>query len=573
MHSRGSVLDSLVLNTLKRCADIVGSSLGPGGRPVVIERQETNVAPVITKDGVTIFRALGFSDPTAQVLMEAARDASIRTASDAGDGTSTATVLAYSFVQKTQEYCRKHPQYSPQRIVRILEKILKTVVLPEIERQAIRPTLNTGDGRVVLENVAKLSANGDGALAAAVMECYDLIGDEGNVTISEESGASEYRVEKIEGYPILTGFEECCGPFFNEFINDHSTQSSKLQSPHFITFYGEVSEFGSLYQLLDRLSMEAQAGNIKPSIVLVATKFSEDVLSQLAINFKSSSFKVFPLRAPISGTPNSDFEFLRDVAALTGSTIADPMNLPLIDLQVEHLGSGPSTFECGRFRTNIIGYRDEILVMERVDELQKQYESKTTSEYDKIWLRERIAKMSSGIAKLIVCGSSNGETKEKRDRAEDAICAVRGAIKSGALPGGGAFLKHLSDTISQFGSSDLEKQVAKDVFAAALLLPIDTLYLNAGMTAEESREALATLGLATTYDVAEGRTGNPVEMGILDSVPAVRDAIVNSLSIAGLLGTSGGTVCFKRDNTLEQMEAKAAADWDNNSIPDAAVSM
>lgn len=573
MLSRGPKLDSLVLNTLKQCAEIVGSSLGPGGRPVVIERQETNVAPVVTKDGVTIFRALGFDDPTAHVLMELARDAAIRTASDAGDGTTSCTILSYSIAQRTQEFCREHPQYSPQRVVRILEKILQTVILPEIARRAIKPTLDTSEGRSTLGNVAKLSANGDQALANAVMECYDLIGDEGNVTISEESGKSEYRVEKIDGYPILTGFEECCGPFFNEFINDHATQSSRLNMPHFLVHFGEISEYGALYVLLDRLSQAAQAGDIKPAIVLVATKFSEDVLSQLAINFKSSGFKVFPLKAPMTGTPNSQFEFLRDIAALTGATITDPINIPLVDVQVEHLGNGPTVFECGRYRTNILGYKDELLVLERVAELQTQMDAKTTSEYDRIWIRERIAKMSSGIARLIVSGSSNGETKEKRDRAEDAICAVRGALKSGALPGGGAFLKHLSGLLVDFGDEgSLERQVANAVFAPALLRPIQTLYSNAGLTVTEAQEAFEQLSIDRTYDISEGKMGDPLELGILDSVPAVRDAITNSLSIASLLGTSGGTVCFKRDHTLEQMEAQAANDYERD-LPPAAVNI
>jgi chaperonin GroEL len=577
MLSRGKKLNQLVAETLKICADIVGSSLGPGGRPVVIERQETQMAPIITKDGVTIFRNLGFDDPTAQVLMEAARDAAIKTASDAGDGTSSATILAEAFVRYTQEFCSFNPHASPQRVVSFLQKMYDNEIAPKIEREAIKPSMNTEEGRRLLHGVAKISANGDLKLADAVMECFDLVGDEGNVSILEESGRSGYVVEKIDGYPLLVGFEDCCGPFYNEFINDHATQSCRLQNPVFICFYGEVSEVPSLEILFNKLGNYMAQGKLKTNVVLCATRFSEDVLSQLAVNFKNSNMKIFPLRAPMTGTANSQFEFLRDVSALTGATVADPMNLPLVDLDIEHLGTGPTMFESGRFRTNIIGYNDELRVMERVVELQGQIDSAAISEYDKGWLKERIAKLSSGIARLIVRGATLGETKEKRDRAEDAICAVRGALKYGALYGGGSFLKRLYNLFTAHqATSTLEVEVANNVMAKALKVPVMTLYKNAGYSEDEAEVIFSKLNepynelpgaFNQVFDVASGEYVDPLKQGILDSVPAVRDAIRNSLSIATLLGTCGGTVCFKRDNTLENMEARSALEFEKDLPP------
>lgn len=570
MYPRGPRLDQLVLDTLKTCSDIVGSSLGPGGRAVVIERQETQLAPLMTKDGVTIFRNLGFNDATQQVIMEVAREPSIKTASDAGDGTTTATILSYSFVKYVQDFCRADPSISTQRVMRTMERMYSDVVKPEIERIALKPSLNDAAGRQTLRSVASVSANGDQELADAVLECYDIVGDEGNVTILEEQSSKfGYRVERIEGYPVLLGFEECCGPFYDQFINDHEMQVSRIDDPVFILYHGRLTDFGFLIPILQKLEVEFQAGRLKPNVVVVAHEFSQDVLANMARNFKQG-IRLFPLKTQMTGTHNSQFEFLKDIAALTGATISDDLTLPLVDLELPHLGNGPKTLECGRFRTNIIGFKDELLVLERVDELQKQYEKVATSDYDKTWLRERIAKLSSGIARLVVCGSAGAVTKEKRDRAEDAVCAVRGALLHGAVSGGGATLKHLSTVVSSaYAEGTLERKIATKVFAEALMTPVERLFENSGYNAEERKSMLAQISNHNVFDLTNEKWVDPVKNGILDSVPAVRDAVGNSLSTAALLGTCGATVVFNRDTNLERMESQNAMHWEKDTPEEA----
>lgn len=573
MMGRGPSLQRTISETLKLCSDLVGATLGPGGMSVVIERQEENLPPIITKDGVTVFRALGFEDSACHVLMEAARDAAIRTASEAGDGTTTATILAESFVRYTQEFCNANPHVSPQRVVRILEEYFTTTMEPWIDRLAVKPDLGTDEGKKLLHSVAKVSANGDKPLADAVMKCFEIIGDSGNVTIVESTGPSKYEVMKIEGYPVPVGYEDSCGAFYQKFINDPGTQMCLLEKPSFILNHGRITDFNTIYPLLNAIAdavsnlTEVDGRRLTHNVVIVATGFSETVLANLAAGFPmDGTLNVYPLVAPVSPIRTGQYDFLMDLAAMTGGAIFDPLEKPLQNFQLEDLGFGPRAFEASRFRSSIIGYRDQILVLERVDQIEKQLTDIATSELDRTLLRERVAKMTSGIAKLIVTGSSHGEIKEKRDRAEDAVCAVRGAIKHGALPGGGAVLSDLARHFAAFPDDDRdETRVARLVISQALLEPVKRLYTNAGYNREDATKMACSLETDRIYDVLERKWVNPFAGGVLDSVPAVKEAIRNSISIASLLGTCGGTVVFKRDGELERTEAKETADFLRNA--------
>lgn len=594
MTRKGPELQKLVLETLKTCSDLVGATLGPGGQSVVIEHQEVGLPPTITKDGVTVFRALGFDNASAHVLMEAARDASIRTASEAGDGTTTATILAESIVRHTIAFTNKNPHISPQRVVRVLQDAYSKAILPMMESAKVQPDLLDDKGRKMCHSVAKISANGDVPLADAVMKCFDIIGSEGNVTIVEATGPSKYEVQKIEGYPVQIGYEDCCGPFYPKFINDPGTQTCVLEKPSFVLYNGRISDFNSLFILLNQIA-EAMSAEIEKggalaiggqklthNVVVVATGFSETVLANLGANFVlKGTLNVVPLVAPMTPMKNGQLDFIQDIAALTGGTIMDLINTPLQNFKVDFLGVGVKSFEMTRFRTNIIGYRDELLVFERVDQITKREQDPSNSEMEKRLLRERIAKMTSGIAKLIVYGSSNGEVKERRDRAEDAVCAVRGALANGALYGGGFFLKVVSDEFASWGNCgsaafsekygwwpNIEEMIiVSNVLAPALLEPIKRLFTNAGYTEDEMKKVTVDLDKGMVFDLMERRTVPAFEENsyLLDSLPAVRDAIKNSISIASLLGTCGGTVVFKRDHGLEVAEARDTAEFVRNA--------
>ncbi len=570
MRGRGNQLKDSVLETLKTCSDLVGSTLGPGGRSVIIEHQDPAMPPVITKDGVTVFRSLGFVDPTKQVLMEAARDSSVRTASEAGDGTTTATILAEAFTRNIMQYCDRNPHESPQRVARRVQELYRKHVLPEIESLKLKPDLYSEAGKQQLRAVAKVSANGDALLADAVMKAFEFIGDAGNVTISEANGPSTYQVQMIEGYPMPIGYEDACGPFYQKFVNDAATQQTLLERPSFVLHHGRISDFNAIYPALAQIANLVSDGatvsdqKLTHNVVLVATGFSEQVLAHLAAGFvQEGSLNIFPLLVPPSPVKTGQYDFLRDLAALTGGAIFDPLELPLQNFTPEHLGVGPRLFEATRFRSNLIGNRDPLLVLERVDQITKQLEGEATSELEKTLLRERVAKLTSGIAKIVVQGSSYGEIKERRDRVEDAICAVREAIKHGALPGGGVALAWAAKFLSS--SCFAEDPVAIEIVTPSLLAPVLRLYLNAGYQEAEINEFVRALAPEKSFDVLAGEFVDPVESGLLDSLPAVREAIKNAISVAGLLGTCGGTVVFPRDSGLERDEARDTAEWLRNA--------
>ena len=282
---RSSRLENTVLDTMKVISDLVGSTLGPGGHSVLLERQEHDLPNFVTKDGVTVFKSMGFSDPVKHAIMEAARDASVRTASEAGDGTTTATILAYSIVKNIAAYTKANPSISPQKIIRKLQSHFKNSIEPSIREHSTACEYGTETGNRLLASVAKLSANGDAPLAEAVMGCLDLVGDDGNVTITEISGPSAYEIDHIEGYPMNVGYEDSCGRFYNKFINDPGNQRVFVEKPVFLLYHGRITDIQSIIFTMERVGLEWQGNGFNHNVILVATGFSESVLAQLAMNW------------------------------------------------------------------------------------------------------------------------------------------------------------------------------------------------------------------------------------------------------------------------------------------------
>lgn len=580
MIPEGNSLKTMILNTLEKCSAIVGATLGPGGKSIIIERQEFGLPPIVTKDGVTVFRSLGFTDPAAHVLMEAMREAAIRTANEAGDGTTSSTILAEALTRHTLNFTEQNPHISPQKVIRVLQTEVNKKIVPKIESLKFQPDLGSDFGRSLAHSVAKVSANGDVDLADAVMKCFDLVGDNGNVTIVETEGAiGGYQVSKIDGYPIGLGYEECGKFAYQSFVNEIGRQMTLIERPMFLLVDGDVTDwntllpvFGRVLNELDLMYKRKELGEdvdvwLTPNIVVVAHSFSDDCIANMAKNFANPNApKIFPLLTPLSPIATGRRDFLMDIAALTGASIFDLIQRPLTNFDMSDLGYGPTAFEATRWRSNIIGFRDELLLFERVDQITKQLSEAAISTLEKTILKERLARLTSGIAKLTVTGASNGETKERRDRAEDAVCALRGALNHGALPGGGSVLAQITREIlaDTTGSAD-EIAIRTQVLAPSLLAPVTRLYDNAGYSEAEIKEMIEKLGVDNVYDVLEHTWGDPRINGVFDSLPAVRESLRSALSIATQTGTCGGVIVFGRDEALERSEAKNAAEWERAS--------
>src|ERR1035437_1935166 len=321
--TKGPKLQSIVINTMQRISDAVSSSLGPGGRPSLLEPSLPGLPPKITKDGVSIFKSLGAFDPYEHLIIETALSSSMRTASEAGDGTTTTTLLAYELIKNIFDFCEKNPKQSPQKTVRRIRKVMDETLLPYIAARSIKVN---EESKNLLLNVATISANGEKALAEAVLKCFEEVGfgESSHVTIRELPGPSGYSVERIEGYPMPVGLEESSGKYFSSFINDQANQRCYLENPKFILFDGALQDLLPLQPLFnaieDRIQQSPTEAKEFKSIVLVAHGFSETVISTLAFNFEQTgTLRIVPLRSPMAQFMNAQTHWMTDLAAFTGA--------------------------------------------------------------------------------------------------------------------------------------------------------------------------------------------------------------------------------------------------------------
>ncbi len=560
--TKGQRLQELVIHTMGRISDAVSSSLGPGGRPSLIESDLPNVPPKITKDGVSIFKSLGAQDPYQHLIIETALSSSMRTASEAGDGTTTTTLLAYELIKNIFDFCEKNPKESPQKAVRRIKKVMETILLPYIAERSIKVT---EESKNLLLNVATISANGESALAEAVLQCFEKVGygEASHVTIRELPGPSGYKVEKIEGYPIPIGLEESSGKYFSSYINDQGNQRCYLENPKFLLFDGALQDLISLSPLLNAIENRIQenpanAKDLK-NIVLVANGFSETVISTLSYNFEQTgTLRVVPIKAPMAQFMNAQTHWLADLAAFTGSRVFGLKN-QISEATIEDLGAGMESFEATRFRSTLGGSPDPVNIEFRAEDLQKQLK-RAESIAEAGWIEERIAKITSGIAKLSIIGSNPSDIKERADRAEDAVCSIRSSITHGVLPGGGRLALDMSLKISE---ELLDGDPAKEVLMAALLSIPNKLLDNAGYNQEEATAVLSRLieHPNEVYDLENQLFGSAEELGIFDATKAVSEALRNSVEIASVLGTLGGIICHPRDADFERKEASLDEEW------------
>lgn len=553
-------LQKKILDTMKRVADAVGSTLGTGGQNSLIESDYIGIANKNTKDGVTVFKSLGAIDPYEHLIIEQALDVALRTAAEAGDGTTTATVLAYSIIANLFEFCKNNPKYSPQKAVRRISKITKDVLVPYIQSQSVKIGV---DNKEMLTMVATISANGDKDMANAVIKAFEEIGygDSSHVTIRELSGKSGYLVERIDGFPISMGYEESIGKFHTAFINDQANQRCYMEKPLYILYDGNVNDLIGFQALLDGCGKKyVEEGNSDfKNIVIVAHGFSETVLTQLAFNMGNpNTMNVVPLVTPMHQFANSQLHFLHDLAAFTGAKVFS-MKDPVQNATMEDLGVGSESFECYRFRSTVIGNPDSTLVEMRADELRKMKEG-AESQADGLWIEERLGKITNGIAKLTIYGGSNGELKEAHDRCEDAVCAVRSALRHGCLPGGCRMAINMAVKLTD----ELEQgDPAREVLVPSLLSLPNKLLDNAGYNPEEIDDILKKLieEPHIVYDTENQLFGEAEKLGLFDASKAVEESLVNAVSIATILGTCGSIVVHPRDDVFERNEAKADSEW------------
>lgn len=597
-------LKKIVLDTVRQASDLVGSTLGPNGKIVLIERQE-NLPPFLTKDGITVFNSMAYSDSTKQAILEAARDSSSKTNVEAGDGTTTATILAESLIRLGFGYLQHHPHLSTQKVMRELESVFNDIVVPFIAKNSI--TVTNENAADLLQKVALISTNSDKEMATAVLDCFNQVGYNGNITIAETAGSSGFEVEKVEGFPIARGFEDTCGRFIEEFVNDKGNYRTVLERPRFLLYNGKLNSMSTIIPAIERIGQAYELAlqnnqKFSPNIVVVAHHFSDDVLAQLAYNFKNpSSLNILPLKSVMTVQANSPYHFLQDLAAFTGATVFDPLSKPIESFEMAHLGADAmEQFEYYRYKSLILGQPDEFLVIARSEELEKQAQQAESS-LDAEILRERLAILTGGIARLKVKGSSEAELKEKRHRVEDAVAAIKGALKYGVLPGCAKTLLALADEI--YASPNVSAAV-KAIMPQAFSTPFERIMTNGGLNQKEIGEIATNMSYTlkleefeeeieeprswlklvidkilrrpakrmkvlvgkwvgykkpfwNTYDALNHKFGDGIEIGVVDSASAVLMSIKNSLSVAKMLMGLSGIVVFRRDHEMDRDESNS----------------
>jgi chaperonin GroEL len=491
-------LNKIVSETIDVMAQAVGATLGPGGRPVLIERD--GLSPLATKDGVTVAKSLGLANSEANIIVDAAKEICINTAKQAGDGTTTAIVLANELVKRGQKFLESNPKYNPQKMINELNYAYSKVIVPFLQNASI-PI----DEEEQLKQVATISANGDIETAEIVVEAVMAAGDDGTVLINEGRDAIT-KVETVDGYIVTTGLKDI-GQIGPAFINDKAGQQVKMDS------------------VLDKFAKTTKSG-----------------------------LTVVPVKTPRSGLPNGASEFLNDMAAYTGALIYDPGNVD--NMNKEGLG---------KFKEATVNMYESFIMCDsnpgeieaRIGEL-RSIEKAAFSEMDKSFVRAAIAKLTGGVATIIVGGNSDLEIREKKGRVEDAVEAARSAIAEGIVPGGASMHLRLAKELSKHGS----KKDSWDILIEALRAPFNLLMTNCGEEPDQVYGAIqqfveneTTVRPLRVFDANEHTTVDPLEAGIIEPAKVVRVSIGNALSVASLLTTLGGIVVVPRDSNLEmQME-------------------
>jgi chaperonin GroEL len=498
-------------------ANAVKATLGPKGRNVVLDKSFG--APTVTKDGVSVAKEIElenkFENMGAQMLKEVASKAS----DEAGDGTTTATVLAQSII--TEGLKSIAAGMNPMDLKRGIDKAIKEAV------KHIQSIATPCENSKAIAQVGTISANSDAEIGEIIADAMDKVGKEGVITVEEGSGL-ENDLEVVEGMQFDRGY---LSPYF---INNQDNMSAEMDSPYILLVDKKISNIRELLPLL-----EAVAKSGKP-LMVVAEDVEGEALATLVVNNMRGIVKVAACKAPGFGDRRK--AMLQDIAILTGATvISEEVGLDLESTTLEHLGQAKRVTMTKENTTIVDGAGEAKDIEARVNQIRVQVED-STSDYDKEKLQERVAKLAGGVAVIKVGAATEVEMKEKKARVEDALHATRAAVEEGVVPGGGTALVRAAAAITNLEGENDEQTAGVAIVRRALESPLRQIVENAGeeasVVAQQVREGEANYG----YNAATGQYGDMLEMGILDPAKVTRTALQAAGSIAGLMITTEAMV-------------------------------
>ena len=498
-------------------ATAVKVTLGPKGRNVVLEKSFG--APTVTKDGVSVAKEIELKDKFENMGAQMLKEVASHTSDIAGDGTTTATVLAQSILNEGLKAVAAG--MNPMDLKRGLDKAVTAAV------EAIRDMSVPCTDSNAIAQVGSISANADESIGKIIAEAMDKVGKEGVITVEDGSGLDN-TLDIVEGMQFDRGY---LSPYF---INNQQSMGVELENPFILLYEKKISNIRELLPVLEGV---AKSGR---SLLIIAEDVEGEALATLVVNTMRGIVKVAAVKAPGFGDRRK--AMLEDIAVLTGATvIAEDVGLSLEKATLADLGTAKKVQVSKENTTIIDGAGEETKIKGRVEQIRKQMED-TTSDYDKEKLQERLAKLAGGVAVIKVGAATEVEMKEKKARVEDALHATRAAVEEGIVPGGGVALIRALQKIKDLKGSNHDQDVGISIARRAMEEPLRQIVANGGDEASVVLNKVAEGTGNFGYNVATSEYGDMVAMGILDPAKVTRSALQNAASVAGLMITTEAMV-------------------------------
>jgi chaperonin GroEL len=507
-------------------ANAVKVTLGPKGRNVVIEKKFG--APQVTKDGVTVAKEIELEDPIENMGAQMVKEVASKTGDIAGDGTTTATVLAQAIISEGLKNVAAGA--NPMDLKRGIDKAVLAVV-SHLKQQSIE----VGNNSEQIEQVASVSANNDPAIGKLIAEAMTKVGKEGVITVEEAKG-TDTTVDVVEGMQFDRGY---ISPYF---VTNSEKMEVELQNPYILIYDKKISAMKDILHILEKV---AQSGR---PLVIIAEDLDGEALATLVVNKLRGTIKVAAVKAPGFGDRRK--EMLQDIAILTaGRVISEEQGYKLENADLTYLGSAASIV-IDKDNTTIVGGNGEKEdIVSRVNQIKAQVEV-TTSDYDREKLQERLAKLSGGVAVLYIGAATEVEMKEKKDRVDDALHATRAAVEEGIVPGGGVAFIRAIVSLEQLKGVNEDETTGIQIIKRAIEEPLRQIVINSGIegsiVVQKIKEGKDDFGFNARTEVYE----NMLQAGVIDPTKVTRIALENAASIAGMLLT---TECVVADRPKEEV--------------------
>jgi chaperonin GroEL len=505
-------------DALKRGVDALANAvkvtLGPKGRNVIIDRKFG--APIITKDGVTVAKEIELEDAVENMGAQMVKEVASKTADIAGDGTTTATVLAQAIVATGLKNVAAGA--NPMDLKRGIDKAVKAVV-SELQKQSIE----VGDNLDKIEQVASISANNDNSIGALIAEAMAKVKKEGVITVEEAKG-TETTVEVVEGMQFDRGY---LSPYF---VTNAEKMEAELENAYILIYDKKISNMKDILPILEQTTQTGRP------ILIIAEDVDGEALATLVVNKIRGSLKIAAVKAPGFGDRRK--AMLEDIAILTGGTVvSEERGFKLENATIEMLGQADKIV-IDKDNTTVVNGKGEKEGIElRVNQIKAQMET-TTSDYDREKLQERLAKLAGGVAVLYVGAASEIEMKEKKDRVDDALAATRAAVEEGIVPGGGVALVRAAAALESVSVENEDERTGVQIITKAIESPLRQIVANAGgegaVIVSKIQEGKADFGYNAKTDTFEPM----LEAGIIDPTKVTRVALENAASVAGMLLTT-----------------------------------